>query len=256
MRAGAGEGGALLLAVFLFPAVLGLLGREDAAVAGEGDGSAARQGAAVFQATCAACHGTDGSGRDGTGVDAGPPLVGLPVAYVDLVVRTGRMPIARPELGVRVDRLAADDRTSLLAWMRPALDLTGTIPRPGPGEASRGLEPFVRHCAACHGAGGTGGVAGGGTFVPAIAGADAVTVVEALRVGPFEMPAFSEAVLDDEAAADIAAYLGAAEASPRTLLGLGALDPVGAAVAAVVLLAAALALLLVVARRPDGEGGV
>lgn len=253
MRSRSGEITALLASVLLAPALLTRLGGADATVAGPADDAVVRHGAEVFQATCAACHGSDGTGRAGSGIDAGPSLVGLPVAAVDVVLRTGRMPIARPELGVRVDRLGDEDRESLLTWMRARLDLPGTIPRPGAGDATRGLEPFVRHCAACHGAGGTGGVAGGGTFVPAIAGVDPVTIVEAIRVGPFEMPAFSPAVLDDDTAADIAAYLMESGTGRRTLLGLDEIDPVGVAVAAAVLLAAAVAVLRAVANRPASQ---
>lgn len=209
------------------------------------------RGGAVFQANCAACHGTGAEGRAGTGVEAGPPLTDLPVAYIDLVLRTGRMPIARPEAGVLAQRLGDDDREALVAWMRERFGLPGAIPDPGPGDAGRGLAPFVRHCAACHGAGGAGGVAGGGTFVPAIAGHDAVTVVEALRVGPFEMPAFSDELVDDDTAADIAAYLDAADDTPRTTLGLQELHPVGTAIAAGTLLLAGAGVVRLVARRAD-----
>lgn len=249
MRPGRGGVG-VLLAVLLTGIALGV---RPSGVAAQTEVVDTQRGHAVFQASCAACHGSLAQGRDGAGVAAGPALQDVPVAYVDLVLRTGRMPIAAPELGVRADHLDDADRGALVAWMRQRFELPGDIPAPGTGDAARGLAPFVRHCASCHGGGGVGGVAGGGTFVPAITGSDPVTVVEALRVGPFEMPAFSEAVIDDRAAADIAAYLHEADAAPRTLLGLEAIDPVGTAVASAVLLGVAVGLVRHVARR-SGEG--
>lgn len=235
---------AVLVAVLVAATVVG--GRLASASAQE---DLVRRGGVVFQTNCAACHGTEARGRAGTGSDAGPSLRDLPLPYVDLAVRTGRMPIAAPELGVLADRLDDEERVALVTWMAAELGLGGSIPEPGRGDAARGLEPFVRHCASCHGAGGVGGVAGGGTRVPAIAGADAVTIVEALRVGPGEMPAFSDALVDDETAADIAAYLDAADEAPRTALGLQEVDPVAAALAAVAVVVAALGVVRAVGHR-------
>jgi ubiquinol-cytochrome c reductase cytochrome c subunit len=247
---GAGALAALLLANFLTGTGTAV-GQTD--VVTEPDDAMVRRGAAVFQSTCAACHGTVAQGRSGTGVTAAPSLDDVPVAYVDLVLRTGVMPIAYPDLGVREEQLGDTDREAVVAWMRQRFALPGTIPQPGAGSAAGGLEPFVRHCAACHGVGGVGGVAGGGTFVPAIRGLDPVTIAEAARVGPFAMPAFSEEVLDDRAVEDIAAYLAHAEQGPRTLLGMREVDQVGTAVAGAVLVGALVLLLRVVAPRGQRE---
>lgn len=211
------------------------------------------RGAAVFQRTCAACHGQHAGGRPGTGVDAGPPIDDVEIAYVDLVLRTGRMPIAVREIGVRTERLTAADRVAVVAWMTDQFELPGTLPQPGTGDAGRGLDPFVEHCAACHGAGGTGGVAGGGTFVPPIDGRDPIVIAEAARVGPFAMPAFSQELLPDDTLDDVIAYLEEADTAPRSLLGLREVDEVGTGIAVVVLLGAALGLVHLVADRPGSE---
>lgn len=213
------------------------------------------RGAALFQRDCAACHGTRAQGRPGDTVSAGPPIDDVPVALVDVMLRTGRMPIPAPELGVRTERLAPPDRQAVVAWMQEHFDLPGELPTPGHGQASRGLDPFVEHCAACHGAGGDGGVAGGGTTVPAIRGADPVVIAEAVRVGPVEMPPFSGALLDDATLDDIIAYLQVAEGGPRTLLGLRSVDEVATGAAVLVLLAAAVAMVHHAARGRDGHGG-
>lgn len=211
------------------------------------------RGGAVFQRNCAGCHGTDGAGRAGTGDRAGPPIDEVEVAYVDLTLRTGRMPIADPGLGVRVDKLLAEDREAVVAWMQDRFDLPGELPQLRTGRANRGQEPYVRFCAACHGAGGGGGVAGGGTFVPVVRGLDAVTITEAVRVGPFQMPAFPEAVIDQQTVADIAAYLEEADQAPRTLLGLRELHAGGTGLF-VLLLAGIVVLLLRLVARPTDDG--
>lgn len=241
---------ATLLLVALVHQVPGA-GQDDAAADARADELA--RGAAVFQRNCAACHGMRARGRPGDSVSAGPPIDDVEMAYVDLVLRTGRMPVAAPELGVRNERLSSEDRQAVVAWMTERFELEGELPSPSPGQAAEGLDPFVQHCAACHGAGGDGGVAGGGTFVPAITGTDPVTVAEAARVGPFAMPAFSESLLDDPTLDDIIAYLEAAEAQPSTLLGLREIDEVATGVAAAVLVAALLVLVRTVP-QPDGDG--
>lgn len=253
------RGGARAL-VAVIAACVGLAGAASGATGGEAppaepwEDPEVRRGGAVFQATCAACHGTRAEGGRAPGRTGGPALTELPLPYVDLVLRTGRMPIAAPEVGVLTEELDDDDRAALVAWMRARFDLPGDLPDPGAGDAAAGLGPFVRHCAACHGAGGGGGVAGGGTVVPRVRGLDPVTIVEATRVGPFEMPAFSEEIIDDETLEDIAAYLVAADDAPWTFLGLREVDQVGAAVAGAVLLLAAVGLLRAVSRpRPERE---
>lgn len=248
MRAGSGAT-IPITAALLVAALVGGAPADGAQDATGDEDERHQRGGVVYHASCAACHGTSGTGGAGTGVAAGPAIDDVPVAAVDLVLRTGKMPIARPELGVLEDQLDDADREAVVAFMQDRFDLPGSLPRPGVGDASRGLDPFVRHCAACHGAAGAGGVAGGGTFVPDIAGRDPVTIVEALRVGPFEMPAFNEALIDDRTAADIAAYLDEANGAPATFLGLRELDPVGIAGASTVLVVAAAGLLRVLGRR-------
>ena len=178
------------------------------------------RGGEVYQANCAACHGTRGLGGTGTGLADGPPLRGIALAYVDMTVRTGRMPIAAPHLGVYSEELGTLDREALIAYARVSLDTVGGVPTVVPGDASRGQEMYVRNCAACHGAAAGGGISGGGAFVPPLLGVDDVALAEAVRVGPFEMPAFDPAVLSDEDIEDIVGYLGLVEESPRTFIGL------------------------------------
>lgn len=177
-------------------------------------------GGAVFQRYCAACHGSDGNGLPGTGVTAGPPIDDVDVAFVDLVLRTGRMPIRHRPAGIIEERLTDEQRESVVVWMQQRFDLPGRIPEVGTGDPGRGQEAFVANCAACHGTAATGGVTGDGAIAPSLHGLDPVALTEAARVGPFAMPRISEAVLDDEAVADIAAYVQHASSTSTTPLGL------------------------------------
>ena len=245
----------------LVAAALGVAVAGPAATDDDGDRALYDRGAEVFQATCAACHGTRGEGGPGPGVLAGPPIVDVDVSYVDLTVRTGRMPIAEPRVGVYTDRLDDVDREALVHYTRERFELPGEIPTLGEGDPARGQELFVRNCAACHGAAGDGGISGGAVRVPALAGLDGVAVAQATRVGPFEMPAFASGVLSDEDIDHLVGYLEVVEATPRTVAGVRKVDQVGAALFAVGLGIAALVVLLVVAharrwhhRDPEGAG--
>jgi ubiquinol-cytochrome c reductase cytochrome c subunit len=209
------------------------------------------RGGELFQAQCAACHGTRLEGGQGEGDLGGPAMTDVDIAYVDLTMRTGRMPIVAPEVGVRIEQLSDEQREAINAYLLAVFDLPGEIPTVGEGEAARGQELYVRNCAACHGAAGDGGIAGGDNSVPPLAELDAVAIVEGTRVGPFTMPAFEEAVLSDQQLDDIVAYLAFADEAPRTAVGVAELDQVGEALFAIglALLAGVVVWLVARARR-------
>jgi ubiquinol-cytochrome c reductase cytochrome c subunit len=217
-----------------------------------------QRGAGIYQANCAACHGTVAEGGPGaTDNTSGPALDEISIAYVDMTLRTGRMPIADRSTGVLREELDDDEREALVAWMAERFDLPGEIPEVGEGEAARGQELYVRNCAACHGAAGDGGISGAGVTVPPVSGLDPVATVEAIRVGPFQMPGFSEQVLDEQQVADIAAFVEAADDEEGTLLGLHEVDEVTGALFAAGLALLGLVVLLVTdrARFVSRHGG-
>lgn len=191
------------------------------------------RGGELFQAQCAACHGTRLEGGPGPGVLEGPELTSTDIAYVDMTMRTGRMPIVAEEVGVRIDQLADEQREAINAYLLAVFDLPGAIPEVGDGSAARGQEVYVRNCAACHGAAGDGGIAGAGNEAPPLTDVDGVAIVEGTRVGPFRMPAFDEAVLDDQQLADIVAYLDVASEVEPTIVGVAEIDQVGEALFAI-----------------------
>lgn len=199
-------------------------------------------GGELYAFWCVHCHGSRGQGVPGEGVRAGPPINDTDVAYHDLVLRTGRMPIVEPRVGIVSDPGFGDaERVSLVTWMAESFDLPGSVPQVGRGDPASGAELYATHCAACHGGGGVGGVAGGGNPVREVKGLDPEAIVAAMRVGPFSMPRFSDDLLSDDDAADVAAFVSAMSEDSRTPLGFRELNrvSVGALVAPLMVAVAA-----------------
>lgn len=206
------------------------------------------RGGEVFQAACAACHGGRLEGGPGPGILDGPEMTETDIAYIDLTMRTGRMPIVAREVGIYVDQLTDEQREAVIAYLLAEFDLPGQIPTVGEGDAGRGQEVYVRNCAACHGAAGDGGIAGGGNIAFPLTGLDGVAIKEGTRVGPFTMPAFDAAILDDDQVDDIVAYLDLASGVERSFVGVAEIDQVGEALFAIGLALLAGLAIWVVAR--------
>jgi len=222
---------------------LGLL--TMALIAGSTAGSAGAQttqpfssyerGALLYAQQCAQCHGAGGTGGPVPGGGRAPSLLAaenpqVTVPYVNLVLSTGRMPPAGSPFDNRDRRVVFDDpqeRADLITWMSREFGIEGDIPEVGPGVAARGLEIWTANCSHCHGATGAGGVAGAGTWTPQVNTRTPVEIAEAIRVGPFEMPAFEEDQISDQGVADVTAFLTTIEGEARTpLFGLLELNPV------------------------------
>jgi ubiquinol-cytochrome c reductase cytochrome c subunit len=236
-----------LLTVVLAPSLLPTIAAADTSDAPD-EAILVQRGGEVYQANCAACHGTRGEGGPGPGVLLGPPVDSVDIRFIDQTVRTGRMPIAAPSVGVWAESLDEVDREALIAYARDRWDLPGEIPTVVPGDAARGQELYVRNCAACHGAAADGGISGAQAWVPPLVGIDGIAIAEATRIGPFEMPAFDPAVISDEDIDDIVGYLEAVAATPRTLAGVREVDQTYSGLYALGLGAAAMVVVLVVAR--------
>lgn len=208
-------------------------------------GVEAPDGGELYQRWCAACHATDGAGTT-----AGPPLTGIDVAYVDLTMRTGRMPLEDPARGVRQRRFSDAERRRTVAYLTDLLDLDGQVPDVAPGSPAAGRRVYGVHCAACHGPGGSGGLAGDGTPVPEIVGLDAVAIAEATRQGPFQMPRFGRDLISDGEVGDLAAFLGEDTHPPATPLGYTELSRPLAAAFATTLALVVIGLCVWASRRP------
>ena len=189
-------------------------------------------GGQLYSQACAQCHAADGSGTVVPGTDReAPALAGRPqitAAYADLVMRTGRMPPAADPFDNLPRQVAFDDdeRMAIVAWMTQQFDLAYDIPELAEGDAARGQMLYATNCAQCHGSTGAGGVAGGGAWTPNVSQYDAITIAEAIRVGPFQMPAFGAEQMTDRDVADVTAFLEEVSREPTTPLGLVELNPV------------------------------
>jgi ubiquinol-cytochrome c reductase cytochrome c subunit len=188
------------------------------------------RGALLYQQRCAQCHGGNGSGGVVQGTDRPAPAVDqVEVAYVDLVLRSGRMPPPGDPFDnrLREPTVTGEDREALVAWMTDAFGLEGEIPEVQAGDPAEGLPVYAVQCAHCHGSSGGGGVAGAGAFTPPLTSYEPVVIAEAIRVGPFEMPRFSEEQLTDEEVGAVAGYLAAVEQEQGTpIFGLVEINPV------------------------------
>lgn len=178
-----------------------------------GPGSApdlAADGEQLFLQSCSSCHGANGVGSR-----HGPSLLQAGAASADFQLRTGRMPFAgQPGEQTRRKPPAFDDASirALVAYVASLGD-GPAIPTVALDDAllSHGNELFIANCAACHGATGNGGAVGGGVVAPALDAATPLQVVEAMIIGPGQMPIFALPDEDLNAIATYVAYLQRAE---------------------------------------------
>jgi ubiquinol-cytochrome c reductase cytochrome c subunit len=189
-------------------------------------------GSQLYALDCAQCHAANGLGAEvGDTGRLAPPLRNseqVTAAYVDLVLRTGRMPPARSPFDnrARQEIYTDEERRAIVAYTVAEFDLENDLLTVGEGDPARGQQLWAANCAACHGSTGAGGVAGGGTWTPRVNTLEPVTIAEAARVGPFQMPAFDDEQISREGLADIAAFMAAIEEETGTPLGLVELNPV------------------------------
>jgi quinol---cytochrome-c reductase cytochrome c subunit len=203
------------------------------------------RGRVLFAQGCASCHGEDLRGRaemgpslrgagaaDGEtlrGVpDRGPSLLGKGAASADFYLSTGRMPLADPtdEPERAQPAYPRDDIDALVAFVG-SFGGPG-IPRvdPARGSLATGMEKFTEHCAGCHQIVGRGGIVTGAA-VPALDDTTPTQLAEAVRVGPYLMPRFSDRQLDQATLDSIARYVQSIRRpDDRGGWGIGNLGPV------------------------------
>jgi ubiquinol-cytochrome c reductase cytochrome c subunit len=209
-------------------------------------------GQALFEQSCAACHGPQGAGTSN-----GPDIRNAGVALIDFVLRTGRMPLAAPNLQMQPGQPAFDDaQTSALVDYVASLGSGPSIPNvvTSGADLPAGRNIYLNSCAACHGPAGGGGAVGGGFVAPALTQDDAKTIAEAALTGPGPMPRFS---LSPDELRDLTGYVTNLPAEPHPG---GLTAPTIGPVTEGFIAGLALVLLLVVARwigvrqrRPDGR---
>jgi len=169
----------------------------------------------LYFSACAQCHGTDLRGVDrdedlgaGGTVELGPPLRGVGAAAADFYLRTGYMPIRDPYAQPKRahPRFTERDIRAVVAFI--ASHGGPPIPevRPERGDTSVGLQVFTEHCAGCHQIAGEGGIVTGAR-VPSLHASSAQEIAEAVRVGPYVMPRFSEHDISQHELDSLARYV-------------------------------------------------
>jgi ubiquinol-cytochrome c reductase cytochrome c subunit len=229
------------------------------------DGGVA-EGQHLYGRYCLACHGAAGAGtKSPRTVGAGPlraqttqealapSLRGVGALAADFYLRTGYMPLARVGDQPRRRRLALDDVQirALVAYVA-SLGKGPRVPTPHPsrGSLSQGQQLFAERCAGCHQILGAGGYVTG-AVPPALGDATARQIAEAVRIGPYVMPRFSKAALNDHELDSLIRYVQYAKhPQDRGGWNLGHLGPIPEGLTTWLLGAAALvALCLLVGRR-------
>ena len=167
--------------------------------AGSALAASPQDGDHVYGEYCARCHSTG----------LGPSLRGVGALSADFYLRTGYMPLE--EIGqqpMHRDHLLLSERQirALVAYIAsfggPA------IPRPNPsrGNLSQGQAEFTEHCAGCHQIVAQGGYVTG-ALPPPLDRVNATQIAEAVRIGPYVMPRFTEKAISDQELNSIVRYV-------------------------------------------------
>jgi ubiquinol-cytochrome c reductase cytochrome c subunit len=162
-----------------------------------------QRGEELYGRFCITCHGPAGAGIQAPSrgsderVGVGPPLRAVGALAADFYLRTGYMPLRDPYEQPKRTRtpFAADELDALVAYVA-SLGGGPPVPQPHPerGSPSEGLRLFTEHCAGCHQVVAEGGVVTGAR-VPPLEDATPVEIAEAVRIGPYVMPRFSQTQL-------------------------------------------------------------
>jgi ubiquinol-cytochrome c reductase cytochrome c subunit len=182
-------------------------------------------GQALYLESCSSCHGDNLQGVSGRG----PTLKGGGELAADFYLSTGRMPLKAPGLEpVRSDPAFSSSQIADLVAYIGSFGGPG-IPHVDTASASltEGLRLYADRCAGCHQITGTGGVVPG-AVAPPLTDATATQIAEAIRIGPYVMPKWSESQLTNAEVASIARYAESAAKSPQDPGGwaIGHLGPI------------------------------
>jgi quinol---cytochrome-c reductase cytochrome c subunit len=177
----------------------------------------ADRGANLYAESCVGCHGPRGEGVPPPGPTrgagdrerGGPPLRGVGARAADFYLRTGYMPLRDPydQPRRRDPQFGEADLRALVAYVA-SLGGGPPVPRPDPsrGSLAEGKRLFASNCAGCHQVLGEGGVVTG-AVAPPLDRSDALEIAEAVRIGPYVMPAFSTRQIDRRELDSIVRYV-------------------------------------------------
>jgi quinol---cytochrome-c reductase cytochrome c subunit len=172
---------------------------------------------------CLACHGPNAAGRfkepssasgagpgrsQGQQGGIGPSLQGVGALAADFYLRTGYMPLRHVGLQPRRRPVFLSDHQirALTAYIASFGGPPIPTPKPELGSVSQGLALFTEHCAGCHQVVAQGGLVTG-ALPPALVLATPRQVAQAVRIGPYVMPKFSQHDLSDRQLDSIVRYV-------------------------------------------------
>lgn len=209
--------------------------------------SAPDRGRALFQQSCASCHGANGQGSA-----LAPSLHGVGSAAVDFMLSTGRMPLSVGEK-YRADhqssKFNAQDLRAIVGYVAQQQPGGPPVPDVHPGNVQLGRAMYAANCSACHSASGAGGTLTGGKTAPDLFDATPTQIGEAIRMGPGLMPAFPDTVLNQEQVSGIAAYVQTLQGHRDVGHGGTSLGRIGPVTEGLLAWLVALPILMLVARR-------
>jgi ubiquinol-cytochrome c reductase cytochrome c subunit len=172
----------------------------------------AQSGADLYLQGCVSCHGPNGAGVPPGGKHFGPPLQGVGARAADFYLRTGYMPVREAnQEPVRKGSPYSD--AEIRALVQYIASFGGPpIPQPQPerGNVSEGMQLFTQNCAGCHQVAAQGGLVVGGT-APNLDRATPTQIAEAVRIGPYLMPRFTEKQLSNRQLDSIIRYVQLAQ---------------------------------------------
>ena len=234
---------AVLTVAVLAAAGLLAAGPAGSAAGGTPKKPLAAHGYHLYGEYCLGCHGGNAAGRAnepsnatgaGPGRDQGqqagiaPSLQGVGALAADFYLRTGYMPLRHLGLQPRREPLVLSDRQirALVAYIASFGGPPIPKPKPELGSRSQGQALFAEHCAGCHQVVGQGGYVTG-ALPPPLDRATPLQVAEAVRIGPYVMPKFSQHAISDRQLDSIVRYVEFAKRPDRPGgWGLGFLGPV------------------------------
>ncbi len=220
-----------------------------------GPSSLVAQGHALFDSSCAACHGIAAQGIHGRA----PSLRGVGALAADFYLETGRMPLpfsrAQP---LRTSPAFPQSKIeALIAYVASFGGPEIPVVHPTQGSLAEGQRLFALNCAGCHTIQGQGGIVTG-AVVSSLNEATPTQVGEAVRIGPYVMPRFGEGELSTAQVNSLARYIQSIQ-HPDDLggWGIGRIGPIPEGMVAWLLAAAALLLIarLLGERTSDGPEG-
>lgn len=198
---------------------------EAAAGAPEADIAA---GKALFDTSCASCHGLHGEGTD-----QAPSLIGAGAASVDFQVGTGRMPLSNPygsqaqQQRVHFSEEQIHNLAAYVASMGPGPSIPSNADVDyKDADLALGGDLFRANCASCHNFAGQGGALSHGRFAPQLTDASPTHIYEAMQTGPAAMPVFSDDSVTPAQKRAIIKYIKYTQQEPNEGgFGLGRIGP-------------------------------